>query len=64
VITRLGLPSLSKSQASTRQAAMEKGDRGWWSRGLAEQARLAGEREPGPNILWSGYLHPDVHYIK
>jgi hypothetical protein len=29
---------MSKSQASTRQAIVEKGDHGRWSRGLAELA--------------------------
>jgi hypothetical protein len=34
----LRLPLMSKSQASTRQAIVEKGDHGRWSRGLAELA--------------------------
>jgi hypothetical protein len=49
VITGLGLPSLSKSEVSMRQTAREKGDRGRWSRGLAEQALELVKGDRGPN---------------
>jgi hypothetical protein len=43
--SRLRLPLMSKSQASTRQAIVEKGDHGRWSRGLAELALELGKRD-------------------